>query len=187
MVTGGLLQLVAYGAQDNYLTGDPQITFFNVIYKKDSKNINNDNIEDINVLKAQIKLNDINSMYNLAEYYLSIRNYIKMLKYYILYVKHISKSKKDTTELQDVCLNIDNTTDKLQDIIYMCKTKKNIKELGELGDVCLDIMTVDNSTDECAICLDGFGKYKTECCKQFVHYNCLHSCKSCPFCRNESF
>ena len=25
---GGLLQLVAYGAQDVYLTGNPQITFF---------------------------------------------------------------------------------------------------------------------------------------------------------------
>ena len=25
---GGLMQLVAYGAQDIYLTGNPQITFF---------------------------------------------------------------------------------------------------------------------------------------------------------------
>ena len=29
---GGLLQLVGYGAQDIYLTGSPQITFFKVIY-----------------------------------------------------------------------------------------------------------------------------------------------------------
>ena len=29
---GGLLQLVAYGAQDVYLTGNPQITFFKVAY-----------------------------------------------------------------------------------------------------------------------------------------------------------
>ena len=27
---GGLMQLVAYGAQDIYLTGNPQITFFKV-------------------------------------------------------------------------------------------------------------------------------------------------------------
>jgi len=31
---GGLLQLVAYGAQDIYLTGNPQITFFKSIYKR---------------------------------------------------------------------------------------------------------------------------------------------------------
>ena len=28
---GGLMQLVAYGAQDIYLTGSPQITFFKVV------------------------------------------------------------------------------------------------------------------------------------------------------------
>jgi len=31
---GGLMQLVAYGAQDVYLTGSPQITFFKVIYRR---------------------------------------------------------------------------------------------------------------------------------------------------------
>ena len=31
---GGLLQLVAYGAQDMYLTGNPQITFFKVVYRR---------------------------------------------------------------------------------------------------------------------------------------------------------
>jgi len=31
---GGLLQLVAYGAQDLYLTGNPQITFFKVVYRR---------------------------------------------------------------------------------------------------------------------------------------------------------
>jgi hypothetical protein len=31
---GGLLQLVAYGAQDVYLTGNPQITFFKVAYRR---------------------------------------------------------------------------------------------------------------------------------------------------------
>ena len=31
---GGLMQLVAYGAQDVYLTGDPQITFFKVVYRR---------------------------------------------------------------------------------------------------------------------------------------------------------
>ncbi len=31
---GGLLQLVAYGAQDVYLTGNPQITFFKAVYRR---------------------------------------------------------------------------------------------------------------------------------------------------------
>jgi len=33
-MTGGLLQLAAYGAQDIYLTGNPQITFFTAVYKR---------------------------------------------------------------------------------------------------------------------------------------------------------
>lgn len=31
---GGLMQLVAYGAQNVYLTGNPQITFFKVVYRR---------------------------------------------------------------------------------------------------------------------------------------------------------
>jgi len=31
---GGFMQLVAYGAQDIYLTGNPQITFFKVVYRR---------------------------------------------------------------------------------------------------------------------------------------------------------
>jgi len=33
-MTGGLLQLAAYGAQDIYLTGNPQITFFVSVYRR---------------------------------------------------------------------------------------------------------------------------------------------------------
>ena len=31
---GGLMQLVAYGSQDVYLTGNPQITFWKKVYKR---------------------------------------------------------------------------------------------------------------------------------------------------------
>ena len=34
MTGGGLMQLVAYGAQDVYLTGNPQITFFKSVYRR---------------------------------------------------------------------------------------------------------------------------------------------------------
>lgn len=33
-MTGGLMQLVAYGSQDLYLTGNPQMTYFKMIYKR---------------------------------------------------------------------------------------------------------------------------------------------------------
>jgi len=33
-MAGGLLQLVAYGSQDIYLTGNPQITFFKIVYRR---------------------------------------------------------------------------------------------------------------------------------------------------------
>jgi hypothetical protein len=33
-MAGGLMQLVAYGAQDTYLTGNPQITFFKIVHRR---------------------------------------------------------------------------------------------------------------------------------------------------------
>jgi hypothetical protein len=33
-MAGGLMQLVAYGSQDVYLTGNPQVTFFKVVYRR---------------------------------------------------------------------------------------------------------------------------------------------------------
>src|SRR5271170_693480 len=33
-MAGGYLQLVAYGPQDMYLTNNPQITFFKVVYRR---------------------------------------------------------------------------------------------------------------------------------------------------------
>jgi hypothetical protein len=32
IMAGGLMQLVAYGAQDVYLTGQPKVTFFQAVY-----------------------------------------------------------------------------------------------------------------------------------------------------------
>ena len=33
-MVGGLLQLVAKGTHDIYLTGNPQITFFKIVYRR---------------------------------------------------------------------------------------------------------------------------------------------------------
>jgi hypothetical protein len=43
---GGLLQLVAYGAQDVYLSGSPQITFFKVVYRRHT-NFSMESIEQV--------------------------------------------------------------------------------------------------------------------------------------------
>ena len=51
---GGLMQLVAYGAQDIYLTGNPEITFFKKIHKRHT----NFSIESIQqVLNGEININ----------------------------------------------------------------------------------------------------------------------------------
>ena len=44
-MTGGLIQIVAYGTQDLFLTGIPQITFFKVVYRK----YTNFAIESVNI------------------------------------------------------------------------------------------------------------------------------------------
>ena len=43
-MAGGLMQLVAYGAQDVYLTGQPKVTFFQAVYKRHT-NFAMENIE----------------------------------------------------------------------------------------------------------------------------------------------
>ena len=45
-MAGGLMQLVAYGAQDVYLTGNPKITFFQAVYKRHT-NFAMENIEQV--------------------------------------------------------------------------------------------------------------------------------------------
>ena len=61
---GGLMQLVAYGAQDIYLTGNPQITFFKVVYRRhtnfsmeDIKQTFNGSVGDGNRVTATISRN----------------------------------------------------------------------------------------------------------------------------------
>ena len=74
---GGLMQLVAYGAQDIYLTGNPQKTFF-----KDSKfqrytNFASENIE-IPFLQNNINFNEINTIKIPRNGDLIYKTYIKL-------------------------------------------------------------------------------------------------------------
>ncbi len=58
---GSTIQLLAYGAQDVYLTGSPQVTFFQAVYKRNTnfamefyKNQINDNPGNNNTLRIQL-------------------------------------------------------------------------------------------------------------------------------------
>jgi hypothetical protein len=42
-MAGGVSHLIAYGAQDQYLMGNPQISFFNVLYRRHTNFSNNAN------------------------------------------------------------------------------------------------------------------------------------------------
>ncbi|ARF11631.1 putative KNV major capsid protein [Klosneuvirus KNV1] len=71
MVGGGLMQLVAYGAHDAYLTGTPQITFLKMIYRQHTKT-SNDMKNHINDIDDIDDINDIDDNDN---------NYNKIVKY----------------------------------------------------------------------------------------------------------
>ena len=89
MSLGGLFKLVAYGAQDRYLTGDPKITFFEVKYKQ-----NND------MIKTLLEQNTSESMYKLAQYYENQKDYDNMLKYYLLYINNINVGEIEICSLK---------------------------------------------------------------------------------------
>ena len=54
-MVGGLAQLVAYGAQDVYLTGNPPITFFNIRYSQHT-NFSVELITQIILIKFTIRV-----------------------------------------------------------------------------------------------------------------------------------
>ena len=54
-MAGGLMQLVAYGAQDVYLTGNPEVTFYQAKYKRHT-NFAMENIEQtVNGNRRQLR------------------------------------------------------------------------------------------------------------------------------------
>ena len=90
---GGTLQLVAYGSQDIYLTGNPQITFFKIVYRRHTNfsmelieqtlngDVGQDNTQSCIVSKngdlmmdTWISINSLSSTYNGGEIYDFIDN-----------------------------------------------------------------------------------------------------------------
>ena len=61
-MTGGMLQIAAYGAQDVYLTSNPQITYFKTVYRRHT----NFAIESI-----EQQFNSLSNMNN-PEYFLKV-------------------------------------------------------------------------------------------------------------------
>jgi len=161
-----LLRLVAYGAQDIYLTGEPQITFFNVVYKK-----THEEYEHIQSLKLLAEQNDMDAILELATTYENENDYNLMEKYYLSYIANINKNK-------------------LEELIDKFKNNKNISEYANLYDCGADILYLNanvNINENCSICLENNCKYKTQCCGQYFHCACLVNCKTCPLCRNNKF
>jgi hypothetical protein len=58
---GSLSQLVAYGAQDVYLTGNPQTTYFRTIYRRYTNFANIDNVNDF------ANIDNVNNFANLFD------------------------------------------------------------------------------------------------------------------------
>ena len=56
MPNAGLLELVAHGVQDIYLIGNPQITFFKVVYKRHT----NFSMESIKLVLMGVQILGIN-------------------------------------------------------------------------------------------------------------------------------
>ena len=172
MSYGGLFQLVAFGAQDTYLSGNPKITFFNVIYRTTSNlsPVANNIIREpeyIQNLKLLIDQNDINAMLELATIYENEIRYKLMKKYYLLYINNVDKHE-------------------LEKIINKFKIKKNIKQFAKLYDTGATILNLGINED-CPICFFENPHYKTQCCGKYLHSICLISCKVCPLCRNRNF
>ena len=59
---GGIMQLVAYGAQDIYLTGNPQITFFKIVYRRHT-NFSMETIKQSISGQSFIGIDNINAEY----------------------------------------------------------------------------------------------------------------------------
>ena len=74
MFGGGLMQLVAYGAQDVYLNGNPEITFFNQVYRKHT-NFSMEHVELPDYFKQErIELRYLLRLIQLQTYQLKFRD-----------------------------------------------------------------------------------------------------------------
>lgn len=61
-MAGGLMQLVAYGEQDTYLTGNPQVTFFKVVYRRHTNFSMESVIQNFEGGERNDKSNDLNNI-----------------------------------------------------------------------------------------------------------------------------
>ena len=124
-----------------------------------------------NAIKYYVMCNENGSpiaTHKIATYYQKIKNYPDMLKYYLVFISSADKEQ-------------------VHQIMQSCHKQNKIKEFNQLYDKCLDILYEEKVTDECPICLDGYGKCKTICCNQHLHYACLIKCNTCPMCRAETY
>lgn len=94
MPGGGLAQLIAMGAQDFYLSSDPQISFYNVTYRKKTRY----SVETF-IIKPPIIEQPKIQLRNLFLTVDFIKNMVTMLQkhqYILLYQYHVNRVLKNT-------------------------------------------------------------------------------------------
>ena len=89
---GGLVQLAAYGAQDVYLTTNPQITYFKAVYKRytnDNIHTREDFVDECLLDEELVPMIHENNNYNVTnkEVYTFLKLMYKILKTFELDIK----------------------------------------------------------------------------------------------------
>ena len=136
-------------------------------------------------VKSSIDYKCSKSMYNLATYYKQIGKHESMLKYYSMYIDNIEQVNVHS-DCKHGTIGKGLEIYKLSELMVIFSAQNSIPEFVQLYDKCLTIYR-EEGIDDCPICFDGCGKYRTKCCKQYGHYSCLMGCKSCPWCRSKTF
>lgn len=108
MAGGGLMQLVSYGAQDIYMTGMPEITYFRATYRRYNsfgnrihdeqiKKMKNKETRNINILMAKKYKNllDSHNKYHQSECVICLENFKKEEYVIVRKCRHIYHQECD--------------------------------------------------------------------------------------------
>ena len=101
-MAGGLMQLVAYGAQDVYLTGNPKVTFFQAVYRRHT-NFAMENIEQtVNGTAADSGLPRPENASSWTPRALGLQNRVSLLHMGATF----PQSRPESAFLSCLCLNV---------------------------------------------------------------------------------
>lgn len=101
MVDGSLMQLIAYGANDVYLTGNPQIAFFKTVYRRHTSPLNHydNNADDCKYIYK--KYNQFKDKYNQSSCPICYDEYIPNDDIIVWGCQHIYHKECHHTNIKD--------------------------------------------------------------------------------------